>query len=102
MGFVNRICSIIFWKASLASLRPKGAEISVDDVIIHGVTMEELVSRLSKVFERCCTNNLRLNHEKCKFGVTEISVLGHVVSAAGIKLDPKCEAIKNTSSPKNV
>ena len=78
-------------------------QISIDDVIVHAVTMEELINRLRKVFERCRANNLRLNQSKCEFGVTKISVLGHVVSADGIKPDPKkCEAIKATPPPKNV
>ena len=80
-----------------------GVQISIDDVIVHAVTMEELINRLRKVFERCRANNLRLNQSKCEFGVTKISVLGHVVSADGIKPDPKkCEAIKATPPPKNV
>ena len=80
-----------------------GVQISIDNVIVHTVTMEELINRLHKVFKRCCANNLSLNQSKCEFGVTKISVLGHVVSADGIKPDPKkCEAIKATPPPKNV
>ena len=37
-------------------------QISIDDVIMHAVTMEELINWLHKVFKRCCANNLRLNH----------------------------------------
>ena len=80
-----------------------GVQISIDNVIVHAVTMEELINRLHKVFKRCCANNLSLNQSKSEFGVTKISVLGHVVSADGIKPDPKkCEAIKATPPPKNV
>ena len=78
-------------------------QISIDDVIVHAVTMEELINWLRKVFKRCRANNLSLNQSKCEFSVTKISVLGHVVSADGIKPDPKkCEAIKATPPPKNV
>ena len=80
-----------------------GVQISINDVNVHAATMEELIDRLRKVFERCRGNNLRLNQSKCEFGVTKISVLGHVVSADGIKPDSKkCEAIKATPPPKNV
>ena len=41
-----------------------GVQISIDDVIVHAVTMEELINRLRKVFERCRANNLRCN--SCK------------------------------------
>ena len=75
----------------------------IDDVIVHAATMPELINQLRKVFERCRANNLKLNRSKCEFGVTQISVLGHVVNADGIKPDPKkCEAIKGTPPPKNV
>ena len=60
-------------------------QISIDDVIVHAVTMEELINWLRKVFKRCHANNLSLNQSKCEFSVTKISVLGHVVSADGIK-----------------
>ena len=33
-----------------------GVQISIDDVIVHAVTMEELINRLRKVFERCRDN----------------------------------------------
>lgn len=66
-----------------------GVRISIDDVIVHAATMKELVSRLRKVFERCREYNLKLNRSKCEFGVSQISVLGHIVSADGIKPDPK-------------
>ena len=55
-----------------------GVQISIDDVIVHVLTMEELINRLRKVFERCRANNLGLNQSKCEFGVTKISVLGYV------------------------
>ena len=81
----------------------EGVRISIDDVIVHAATMGELINRLRKVFERRRANNLRLNLSKCEFGVTQISVLGHVVDADGIKPDPKkCEAIKATPPSRNV
>ena len=81
----------------------EGVRISIDDVIVHAATMGELINRLRKVFERRRANNLRLNLSKYEFGVTQISVLGHVVDADGIKPDPKkCEAIKATPPSRNV
>ena len=81
----------------------EGVRISVDDVIIHAPAMPELVKRLLQVFERCRHYNLKLNKSKCSFGVSKISILGHIVSANGIQPDPtKTEAIKRTSPPENV
>ncbi len=40
---------------------------------------------------------------KCEFWLEEISFLGHIVSAEGIKVDPsKVEAILNWKPPRNV
>ena len=79
-----------------------GVRISIDDVIVHAAKMKELVSRLRKFFERCREYNLKLNRSKCEFGVSQISVLGHIVSADGIKPDQKkTDAIKGTP-PSNV
>ncbi len=40
---------------------------------------------------------------KCEFGLKEISFLGHIVSAEGIKVDSsKIEAVLNWKPPKNV
>ena len=81
----------------------EGVEISVDDVIVHAVTIDQLIIRLRKVFERCRERNLKLNPKKCEFGITEIPVLGHVVSAKGIQPDPgKTKAIQEAPPPANV
>ena len=81
----------------------EGVRISIDDVVIHAPTMAELTKRLQQVFERCRKFNLKLNKLKCEFGVRQISILGHLVSASGIQPDPtKTEAIKATPPPENV
>jgi len=81
----------------------EGVRISIDDVVIHAPTMAELAKRLRQVFEQCRQFNLKLNKGKCEFGVRQISILGHVVSANGIEPDPtKTEAIKATPPPENV
>ncbi len=44
-----------------------------------------------------------MNKEKCFFGLKQIEILGHVVTADGIKTDPqKIEAVCNAPRPKNV
>ena len=81
----------------------EGVEISVDDVIVHAVTIDQLITRLRKVFERCRERNLKLIKKKCEFGLTEIPVLGHVVSAKGIQPDPgNTKAIQEAPPPANV
>ena len=83
--------------------RLEEVEISVDEIIVHAVTIDQLISRLRKVFERCRERNLKLNPKKCEFRLTEIPVLGHVVSAKGIQPDPsKTKEIQEAPPPVNV
>ena len=78
----------------------EGVEISIDDVIVHVATINQLIVRLRKVFERCRERNLKLNPKKCEFGLTEIPVLGHVISSKGIQPDPvKTKAIQEAPLP---
>lgn len=48
-------------------------------------------------------NSMRLNMEKCVFGVTELTFLGFVVSAQGLPTDPrKVETLGNWPEPRTV
>ena len=48
-------------------------------------------------------NNVRLNKEKCVFSKSEVMFYGHILSANGIKADPKkIDAIKNAPPPQNI
>ena len=81
----------------------EGVEISIDDVIVHSESVDELNNRLRRVFERCRARNLKLNAKKCEFGLTEIGVLGHVVPAQDIQPDPaKTRDIQEAPLPTNV
>eukprot|EP00253_Pinus_taeda_P011339 PITA_11339 len=67
-----------------------------------GDTFEEYLQNLEKVLQRCRETNLLLSNEKCFMIMTEGIVLGHHVSAAGIKVDPaKIEVIVKLSPPTN-
>ncbi|KAL6445464.1 hypothetical protein ACFW04_000803 [Cataglyphis niger] len=52
----------------------------IDDVIIFGESIEDMLSRLKQVFSRLRSVNLKLNSKKCSFFKWEIKYLGHVVS----------------------
>ena len=53
-----------------------------------------------RVLEIARKNNLKLNREKCEFGVNELSFLGDVLSSEGLKHDPnKVSAINNMEKP---
>ena len=76
----------------LVELNLSYALIYLDDVIVYSQTEEEHLTRLRAVFERFLENGLKLKPSKCHFFRTEISYLGHKVSAAG--MEPSTEGIK--------
>lgn len=49
----------------------------IDDIIIFGSNKEEHDRRLKKVLQQLKEKNVKLNQEKCIFGVSELIFLGH-------------------------
>ena len=60
------------------------ALVYLDDVVVFSDTEEEHLKRLRAVLERFQEHGLKLKPSKCNFFQTEISYLGHQVSAAGM------------------
>ncbi|CAI7884904.1 unnamed protein product [Closterium sp. NIES-54] len=61
----------------------------IDDILIISETKEEHVQHLQKVFEGLRREQLYAKQSKCEFFISEVKFLGHVVSASGIRTDPK-------------
>ena len=62
-------------------------EVYVDDMIARSQTEEYHLDHLQKLFERLKKYKLRLNPNKCTFGVRSCKLLGFVVSNKGIEVD---------------
>ena len=76
-------------------------EIVVDDILIWGKTTDELKSNTYKVLDRAREVGLKLNAKKGKFGVTEVTYVGHKLLSDGLKPDPaKVRAVKDMPKPK--
>ena len=72
----------------------------VYDRIERSQTEEEHLDHLHKLFERLKKYKLRLNPNKCIFGVRSRKLLGFVVSGKGIKVDPaKIKEIQEIPAP---
>ncbi|RDX89097.1 Retrovirus-related Pol polyprotein from transposon 17.6, partial [Mucuna pruriens] len=70
------------------------------DFTVYAESFEACLDNLSKVLHRCVDSNLVLNFEKCHFMVTKGIVLGHLVSARGIKVDKsKIDVISSLPNP---
>ena len=79
-----------------------GCTTMMDDIIVWGSTMQEHNQRLQEVFAASRKANLKLNREKCVFGVSELTFVGDTISAEGIKPDvAKVKAIRDFATPQN-
>ena len=63
-------------------------EVYFDDMIARSQTEEEHLEHMHKLFERLKKNKLRLNPNKCTFGVRSGKLMGFIVNGKGIKVYP--------------
>ncbi len=76
--------------------------IVIDDILVWGRSREEHDLRLRQVMDRIRAVNLKLNPEKCRFRVTEVSYVGHLLTDQGVKPDPaKTAAVPLISLPED-
>ena len=75
----------------------------IDDILVYSKDAHEHEQRLKIVLETLREKKLYAKLSKCDFLLKEVSFLGHIVSAEGIRVDPaKIEAVVNWKSPQNV
>ncbi|GBM75402.1 Transposon Ty3-I Gag-Pol polyprotein, partial [Araneus ventricosus] len=87
----------------LRGLSSEAFLVYLDDIIIVGRTFEEHLNNLRKVFQRLQKANLKLSPKKCRFFQKEVTYLGHVISAEGVKTDPgKIKAVVDWPRPETV
>jgi len=81
----------------------KNMEIYIDDMVVKSKEEGKHLGDLEEVFARIREYNIRLNPEKCVFGVKGGKFLGFMLTNRGIEANPdKCEAIMKMGSPKNL
>jgi hypothetical protein len=64
-------------------------EACVDDIVLKTRKADDLVNDLCIAFDCLRANGLKLNPEKCIFGVPHGMLLGYIVSQRGIEPNPK-------------
>jgi hypothetical protein len=76
--------------------------IYIEDITVFSRFDMEHWCHLRKVFLKCREFGLSLNPKKYIFSMKEGKLLGHIVSAEGVRIDPiRVEAIQNLSFPRS-
>jgi hypothetical protein len=85
---VNGIASIIMY---------------INNLLVHSATNEEHLVTLNQVIKILVQHNIRINLQKCVFGIKEVSYLGFWLTEEGIKPSmDKLKAVKNAALPSSV
>jgi len=75
----------------------------LDDIIVFSKDFDTHLLRLRKIFDRLRGANLKLHGKKCSFFRQRVDFLGHVLTKAGIEVQPeKIEAVQNWPTPQNL
>ena len=79
----------------------KNVQVYVDDIVIKTKEKKTLLDDLKETFINLRKFLLKLNPEKCTFGVSAGKLLGFLVSSRGIEANPsKIQAIENMKQPR--
>jgi hypothetical protein len=74
-------------------------EAYVDDIVVKTRKADDLVGDLRIMFGCLRANRVKLNPEKCVFGVPRGMLLGYIVSQRGIEANPKKVAALERMGP---
>jgi hypothetical protein len=81
--------------------KDKFVVIYLDDITVYSQYDKEHCDHLIKVFLKCRKFGLSLNPKKSLFSMKEGKILGHIVSAEGVRIDSRrVEAIQTLSLPR--
>ena len=81
----------------------RNVQVYMDDMLVKSIREDNHLDNLKETFDTLRSYNMKLNPNKCAFGVTAGKFLGFIVSQRGIEVNPdKIMAIMELTSPKNV
>ena len=64
-------------------------EAYIDDIVVKSKWADHLIADLEQTFAKLRANGIKLNPEKCIFGVPRGTLLGFIVSERDIEANPK-------------
>jgi hypothetical protein len=75
----------------------------IEDILIFSRMEEEHEVHLRLVLEKLRVHQLYANFRKCEFWITQVTFLGHIISAGRVSVDPsKVKDVLNWRPPTNV
>lgn len=83
----------------LQPLLRKCCLVYMDDAILFSKTWKEHLEHLRLAFAQYRKYNVKLNPLKCKFGLSRVKYLGHIIEAGGARPDPKKIQAINAMKP---
>ena len=73
---------------AFVGLKDKFVLIYIDDLTVYSNSHEEHLQHLRRVFLKCIKFWISLNPKKSQFSLSEGKIVGHIVLAEGVKIDP--------------
>ncbi|XP_016165249.1 uncharacterized protein LOC107607864 [Arachis ipaensis] len=81
----------------------RNIEVYVDDMVAKTKADHSHIDDLTEIFGQIRAYNMRLNPEKCAFGIRGGKFLGFILTSRGIEANPeKCQAILDMNSPTTI
>ena len=81
----------------------RNMQVYVDDILIKSIWKSDHLNYLQETFDTLWSYNMKLNPNKCVFGVIVGKFLGFMVSQRGIEVNlEKIQAIMELAPPKTV
>ncbi|KAM2611831.1 hypothetical protein TB2_031882 [Malus domestica] len=78
----------------------KSMEVYIDDMLVKSKHADQHITNLSETFTNLKRYRMRLNPNKCSFGVGSVKFLGFMISQRGIEANPeKIKAILDMKEP---
>jgi hypothetical protein len=103
-GFTNASAHFMYLMNSVFMPElDKFVVVFIDDILVFSKTEEEHAEHLRIVLNRLREHQLYAKFSKCEFRLKKVPFLGHVLSAAGIEVDPsKVKDILEWKAPTSV
>ena len=81
----------------------RNVEVYVDDMLVKSLDEGKHLDDLQETFDTLRQYNMKLNPNKCTFGVSSGKFLGFMVSHGGIEVNPdKIQAILDMKPPRSI